>query len=370
MCEIKSNTSILDTLETSVHKLDRSTSEPLTRIHNRRSRKALSIRMAKALCGLSDLFIQDLKAYKRMHECNGHLWQEGSKFTTYYCKHRACPLCSAMRSAKMIEAYEPQLTQIKDAYFVTLTDVNVKADDLRNEAKRFSQNWSKIRRNIHTHNKRNPHKSYDLRGIRTIECTYNWKEDTYNFHNHIIVSSKETAERIVKLHLKYHPTANESAQDIRKADEGAIKELFKYIAKGMTKDSYSAQIQHNIHSALKGMNQYYPFGISKQVSEDIDELQSEVIELNNREYGVWKFDASASMYGDWIEADGTPLLGEWRTDKKSRKFQRMIKLVDNEINHEQSDEIKRKTSETISDEDLRILRSNIRFCIDNGIELF
>jgi len=361
----------LDTLETSVHILEQSALNPHKNIQKRRMRKALGQRMAKALCGVPNLYVADLKGYIRFSECNATLRQEGNKFTAYYCNHRACPVCQSIRSAKMIKAYKPQLDAIKDAYMVTLTDVNVKDYDLRKEYKRFSSNWSKIRQNIHTHNTRNPDKAYELKGIRTCECTHNWKKDDYNFHTHIIVSSEATAKRIVELHLRYHPTAKIDGQNITKADEGAYHELFKYVTKGITGDTYSAQVQHNIYSALLGMNQYYPFGgITKQVSEDVEELQSEVIELNDKQYGIWKFDISASAFGDWIEADGTPLLGDWQNNKKSNKYKRMIKTVDKQINHIESDAIKRRANEIMTEEMIQDLRSKLRFCLDNEIDIF
>jgi len=389
MCKERSNTSCLDTLQTSDDTLGRSTKKEPTKLHNRRSRKALTKLMAKALCGLESMRNTDrdddsedskkLRSYIKMHNCAETLSlirTQGHNFKarTWYCNHRGCLVCNSIRSAKMMNAYAPQINEIKDLYFVTLTDVNVKADDLKDEVKRFGANWTKMRNRISRHNKRNPDKAYELSGIRTIECTYNWKDETYNPHAHILVSSKATAERIVQFHLEYHPTADKGGQNIKKADKGAIVELFKYIAKGLTNDSYSAQVQDTIYTSFKGRNQYYPFGsIKKTVNEDVtaEDLIGQIEHLGiDDDFEIAHWNDSASKFGDWVTPLNVPLLGKWKEDKKTKKYIKMMHTVKKNISYEQSDEIKRKSNETISDEDLRILRSNIRFCIDNGIELF
>lgn len=401
MCSIQSNTGILDTLQTSDDTLGRSTKKSPTKLHNRRSRKALTRCMAKALCGLESMKKADrnghtddskkLRAYIKMHECAQRLSLIGLgghkyKARTQYCNHRGCLVCSSIRSAKMMNAYAPQLNEIKDLYFVTLTDVNVKADALKDEINRFGKNWTKIRNRINRHNKRNPHKMYRLDGIRTIECTYNWKDDNYNPHTHILVSSKETAELILKYHFEYHPTAGAVGQHIKKADAGGLKELFKYVAKGLTNDCYSAQVQDNIYTAFKDRKQYYPFGnIKKTVDEDLtpDDLIGQIEHLGiDEEFEVAHWNDDASILGDWVTPQNVPLLGKWNDDKKTKKYIKMIHTVRKENNKSEPDELgrntrkpknydsKRKTSETITDEDIQILRSRLKFFIDNGIELF
>lgn len=391
---MRSSTGCLDTLQTSDDIFKSKCHESLIRLHNRRSRKALTVRMAKGLCSSSkmrladrdgdDLEAKQLRGYIKMHECNRIIFRDGNKVTSNrYCNHRGCLVCNSIKSAKMRNAYASQIESMQEPYFITLTKPNVKGDDLKDELKSFSDDWRKIAQSITTYNRRNPHNAYSWNGIRAIECTYNWKLDNYNPHIHIIVESKRTAEKILKAHLKHNPHADANGQDIKKADSKAITELFKYVAKGISGSKYSADVQHIIYDAFRYKNAYYPFGgIKKLVEEDVSDRRTEEVKFDDggdSVVGVYVWNESYQRFGGWCESDNQSLLGDWRTDKKTRKYQRMCSVIDKALPDLEAkrddvdaqkdfDEMNRHS--LITDDAIAENRANYYCCISNEIDLF
>ena len=102
-----------------------------------------------------------------------------------------------------------------------------------------------------------------------------------------------------------------AAQDIRPMDENAMVELFKYASKIVDTKKGEAGIVH-IHAVDVIMRALYkrriiqPFGsIKKNVSEDVDELQSELYEgIPYYDFMTWEWE-----HCDWHNEYGELLTG-------------------------------------------------------------
>ena len=120
--------------------------------------------------------------------------------------------------------------------------------------------------------------------------------------------------------LQRYPLCSKDAQDIRKADDGAVLEMFKYFSKIVTDKVVYVQPLDIIFSSMVGMRVYQPFGIRKikDVDENIDEIQSQVIQELKQAETTW----------DWIDYDWVDTTtGEMLTGYKPDDF--MNTMVNN-----------------------------------------
>lgn len=267
--------------------------------------KAKAITLAQ-IFPLIDLDSRLKKSYWRSFHCNRLILQEGHKMTTKYCNGRWCTVCNRIRMAKMINAYSIQLMNLDDLYFVTLTTPNVKAKELSSEIDGMYKSWRAINHNIR--------KTYKLRikGMRKLECTYNPKADTYNPHFHFLINGKSSAKLLIDLWLKRYADANRKAQDMRKAKEGSLIELFKYTVKGVHKGKYYAEALDQIYQALEGRRTYQPFGISKVADEDVSGIKSQEVTFKGYNNTQWRW---SNQVKDWVSSDGE-LMTEYIIDGK------------------------------------------------------
>jgi len=224
--------------------------------------------------------------------------------------------------AKMINAYSVPLLNLDDLYFVTLTTPNVKGDDLSQEIDGMYKSWRAINQNIR--------KTYDidLKGMRKLECTYNPRTDTYNPHFHLIVSGKQAAQRIIDLWLKRYPKASKRAQDMRKAKDGSLIELFKYTVKGVHKGKYYPEALDQIYQALENRRTYQPFGIAKTVEEDIFGIKSEAVTFKGYENNNWSWSKNAK---DWVNDHGELFTEYVIEGKLSEWIEDLTSSVDREL---------------------------------------
>ena len=235
------------------------------------------------------------KSYWRTYHCNKLILQEGHKMTTKYCNARWCTVCNRIRMAKMINAYSIPLLKLKDLHFVTLTKPNVKGKELSSEIDGMYRSWRAVNGNMR--------KRYNqkIKGIRKLECTYNAKTDSYNPHFHILINGKQSAKLLIDLWLKRNPTADRKGQDMRKAKDGSLIELFKYTVKGIHKGKYHPEPLDQIYQALEGRRTYQPFGIAKMTTEDIDGIKSEEVTFRGHQDAHWSWSKSVK---DWVNQDG------------------------------------------------------------------
>ena len=225
MCNIKKSTDKSSTILTK---------NGIDRLLKRASKKYLGSALAVGLANVGD----DLKiAYWRSWRCASVYQRNGEgRFITWYCGARWCLLCSAIRTAKAIRRYLPVIETWKDPQFVTLTKITVPGDELEKALDDMSQAMKMIFRRLKRH-------GYVIKLIKKIECTKSSYLDRFHPHYHLIVEGKEEAECLRLFWFEYWNRKGVpidwKAQDIRPADKGALKELFKYFTKILTskKDS-------------------------------------------------------------------------------------------------------------------------------------
>lgn len=262
---------------------------------------------------LADLDSPLHQSYWNSYHCASVLLQDGKKLTGKYCNNRWCRVCNRIRSAKLRNGYFAPLKELKDPHMVTLTVPAVSKDSLRTTAKGMIKSFNVIS-NLFRHRR-----GIKVTGLRKLESGHNLEKHTFNPHFHTIVDGKDTAEALVNEWLRLYPDAERWCQDIEKADDSVLKEIFKYVTKG-GKDKitrHEGHIEYEIHpkemdvifQAFRGLRIYQPLGGFKKVavSEDIEELQAEEYEdLRTLTLDVWGWEHEIS---DWTTADGECLTG-------------------------------------------------------------
>ena len=208
--------------------------------------------------------------------CRGAVVTEG-KLTMRYCRSRVCQVCNRNRSGRLINSYGEQIKQ--GSYrFLTLTIPNVSDIQLKEAIEEMKIVLLYIRRKF-------ARDSRQLNGLYTIETTYNWMSDSYHPHIHCLIDAEvEECFEIVKQWInawgKRGVKCSPQAQDIRKADDGALSEVFKYAIKfdytmarsdGKAILKYSAEAIDTILSAIWGKRMVITFGNIRAVDEDYQE---------------------------------------------------------------------------------------------------
>jgi len=195
--------------------------------------------------------------------------------------------------------------------FVTLTIPNVSGEDLKSTIEGMIKEFIRIK-DLFIHRRK-----FRINGIRKIEVTQNPITGLYHPHFHIVLDGKEVGEELIEEWLKRYPEANRGAQDIRPADENSMLELFKYTTKLTTKNQVTKEgdktiIEVNpvaldtIFQALYKRRTFQAMGWVKQVSEDIDEVDAQIVEDIEDGVDVWKWEQEAS---DWVNSYGELLTG-------------------------------------------------------------
>lgn len=243
------------------------------------------------------------KAYINSYFCAYVLEQNGTKLTGRYCKNRWCLICNRIRTAKLINEYNPQFQSLPDLHFVTLTRPNVKADFLRQEIESLNECFRVI---VNRDLRRSGVK---IKAVRKLECTYSEERDDYHPHFHIVISGKNEAELLRSAWLARNPTADIKANDVRPCDDRGGKELFKYFTKLLTKGRIHAKSLDVILRAMYKLRVFQPVGI-KKVSEEIpDIISKEYSDILSDDWGYWAYRES-EKFADWYNTE----TGEGLTD--------------------------------------------------------
>lgn len=295
-------------------KLEYSKEEPGKTLQKKAKKKYLSKGIAYHLYYETDSPLR--KSYQNSMYCADILAPNPSqtKLTSKYCKNRWCPLCSSIRIAMLINGYGPQLKELNEPYFVTLTAPTVPAEELPERIALFGKSFRQIVDNYRA-------RKMGMKGIRKAECTVR-PGGLYHYHFHVIIDGKTNAEFLVKRWLEIVPGALPQSQDLRPANEGSFIELFKYFTKLVAKDKRTGvreivnyQRLDIIFQALRGKRTFQPFGGMKAVSEDIveEELEANIL-------------ISADSIFKWITDDWVNLeTGECLTGfKPSDSLKRLI----------------------------------------------
>ncbi len=232
------------------------------------------------------------KSYWNTYYCNKILEQRDDRITGRYCNNRWCAVCNRIRIAKLANGYKVPLAALINPQFVTLTVPNCSGCCLRETIIEMQGVFKAISETIKRRRQRGSI-SYQIVGIRKIECTYNAIRGDYHPHFHLIVEGHAAASELLSQWLLRFPTSSFKAQDIRPVVEGSEIELFKYFTKIVTKTGkgdYRIFVKELdvMFTAMVGLRVFQPIGLKKDISEDIDVLQSQLINgLEDDGYLEW-----------------------------------------------------------------------------------
>lgn len=262
------------------------------------------------------------KSYKRTYYCGNIILQEGHKLTTEYCKQRWCLDCNRIRTAKALEAYRQPLSELEDLYFVTLTVPNVTEEDLPSEERSMKKRFTQIR---NTAKKR----GVIMRGIWKFETTDN-PDGTYHPHFHVIIEGLIPSTMLRSEWLRKTNGAIYQAQDVQRADENSVMELFKYMTKFTSNDEdgnpkFNAQRMDVIFQANKGKRTLQPFGIKKAQISPIESENERLHDYLPERTETFVYDPKMK---DWTSASNE-LLAHYEPDEKTNRYLHNIQAPKN-----------------------------------------
>lgn len=266
-----------------------------------------------------------IKSYWCSHHCSHELIvNEKGNLIGKYCKARWCLTCNRIRTAILILGYGPQLRELDNLHFVTLTAKTCSREELPERIRTFEKIWSSI-----LHRNRNDcqrGRGRVLIGLRKCEVTGR-PGDYYHYHFHLLIEGEEAGKWVLDEWRKRIAAAgiviNESAQDIRKADEGSLIEIFKYSTKIATKtrgkDDYLATPQQLdwIFQCLRGKRTYQTFGGLSMVEEEFedDSLIGQALPEDMDGF-VWRW-----VTQDWVSEYGELLTGYEPSEQDKNYFE-------------------------------------------------
>jgi hypothetical protein len=273
-------------------------------------------------------------SYKTTQRCSANLTEAQGKLSGLYCGQRWCLVCARIRTAKLIAGYMPALLAMQEKWFLTLTVPNCKSSDLEKTVKGMLKNASLINRALK--------ERYKLKysSLRKIECTYNAQRGDYHPHFHFIFDSELAAEMFLVLWLKKYPAADRKAQDLKRADDKACLELFKYFTKVVSKRQY--KIKRNgvefpasdykiyikpldvMFCALRGTRTFQPCGVIKAVSEDVEPEQAELTYRDMTAAWTW-------LNNDWCDKETGEMLTGYEPSDNIESIAQNIVLAPDQL---------------------------------------
>jgi hypothetical protein len=281
--------------------------DPYKVLINRANAKFLTQELLLALIEIRNQGLAD-KGINRALGCGSFIKIDQEGIKSRFCGNRFCLVCNRIRTAQLYSMYEAPLKALPDLHFVTLTIKNPTKDKLKSCIQGMYRDFKLLKDALRK-------QKIKLKGLRKLEITYNDQENTYHPHYHLIISGQFEAENLVESWLDYNETAVKVAQNIKKADEKALKELFKYFTKLKSNNSYSEKItisalNHIINSIVR-VRIFQPVGIKalKPPKKQLEKPQ----EAFEPFYYDWTRD-------NWYDATGSPLLVNFRIYPKTATF--------------------------------------------------
>src|SRR5699024_9369135 len=123
-----------------------------------------------------------------------------------FCKVRLCPMCSWRRSLKIFGQVSRIMDHVEENYnyryiFLTLTVKNCFGEDLRDTLDLMTKSFNKMTR-------RKAFKQAIKGYFRSLEITYNKKEDTYHPHFHMILAVNDSYFKDTRIYLTQEKWTN------------------------------------------------------------------------------------------------------------------------------------------------------------------
>lgn len=299
---------------------------------------------------------RDIKSFWNMYHCSKHLEAINGRITGKYCKNRLCLVCNSIRTAVLMNRYDPIIESWgDDVYFVTLTIENVKGLLLKDSVKEMQSIIRRVQGRIKKQLQRSD--SPKMQGLRKFECTYNPKRGDFHPHYHLMIKGKENARLFRKFWVwgvgqsdlinckligKSRTGKRVFLQDIRKADKGATKELFKYFTKIISSTDDKKLIYcdslHTIFQAIKGTRTFQSFGfkLPKEEKLKISDFDLSIeAPLEGGEQPEEKIEIETEFYqwqqplADWVSRSTGELLSNYNLSKSMKELPKRMILTKN-----------------------------------------
>jgi hypothetical protein len=160
-----------------------------------------------------------------------------------YCRTRPCAICCGIRKASKIIAYSSTVRSWENPFTLV---VSLKSPAAKNLNKVIDEMFALLNRIIEKYKQRKRRgKGFKLVGIRSLECTYNPKDNTYHPHFHFILQNKEMAIALQDEWMREGRKrwgkqainqAGQYCEPIRKNElDGKMRDAIKYTTKIFTK---------------------------------------------------------------------------------------------------------------------------------------
>jgi hypothetical protein len=217
----------------------------------------------------------------------------------------------------------PAIEKMEEKWFLTLSRPNVVAAALEGEVKYYLREASLIQR--HLREKR----ELQYSSLRKIECTYNAEADTYHPHFHFIFDNFLAADLFLQEWLSRNPTAQlDKGNQLKKADNGSVRELFKYFTKVVSKSKSKTPggaITYGIHLAaldtmflaLRAIRTFQPCGVIKAVSEEVEPTQA--MDSGRDETHFWKW-----LKNDWVNVETEQFLTGYKPEHQVQEIEKRL----------------------------------------------
>lgn len=294
----------------------------LTVMQKRANSKFITLKLMSKMCTLNSPLA---RGYHKTCACATVIEQKDGKMTSRYCGNRWCSVCNRIRSAQYISKYEPILRTWNDTQFVTLTVVNVMANDLLKTLTDMNKNFRRV---LDLMRKR----KIPIRGIRKIEITYNEEANTFHPHFHVLVEGKESADMLHDEWLRLNPTSKGIAQRVMSVASDNInvyKEIFKYITKLFERDKTGKYKEVNpgaldiIFRIMKGRRTLQPFGFKAPKVEEEGAIElTESTDALTAEVTTWIW-----IENDWYDTGTGEALTNFKITKKVKRMLKETGLV-------------------------------------------
>lgn len=260
-------------------------------------------------------------SYARSIQCCHVKTQDGTnELQAKYCNGRWCLVCNNIRTGKLINGYEASMADLKDKQFLTLTRPNVPGFLLRQTLTDMVKDFQRIKNTLRM-------RGISINGIRKIECTFSDKRRDFHPHFHCIIEGKAAAQMFLDLWLKSYPQAKRIAQDIKPADAGSVKELFKYFTKIFSRDDDGNFKRTDIRAldvqfqAMQGRRVFQNMGRVAKVSEEVEEIIIQA--YTDLEHGVcrWIWEQNVA---DWVNRETGELLTNYKLPERDANINQYL----------------------------------------------
>jgi hypothetical protein len=285
---------------------------PHTTQYNRAKAKFLTNNLIFHLVDITDSVLT--KSYWNTYRCNNSVSITKKKVFAKYCKNRFCIVCARNRSAKYIKEYLPILDTWTDSHFLTLTIQNIEFAELQIIIAEMEREFSRFFKVLITRAKRAGLEA--PKAVLKLECTFNPELNNYHPHFHAILNSRSLGDDIIANWITHFKNrASLLGQDLKKGDENAVFELFKYFTKIITSKDKERGIYidslDKIFTVVKGKRTFksYGFKLSKEIEDTEEENAEDILstdvlsKLDEISQFIWDQETA-----DWINSETGELL--------------------------------------------------------------